>query len=202
MTSGDPPEDPRCPECGGPIAMAATECIHCSADLVGRVPVSPAAAAADSAGRSRSDPGRFKGVATATSTPVEHPLDPEGPIDDTLTVIVGVLGGIFIGLVGTFVLLFLTQSLWSLLLGFVAWLGSTAYLVRRRYLLDTVSKTAYGIAAVFLTLPLIVVVLEGDLLTRTGVFVGLLVVVSIPAALAAAVGWFASRYVPEPGRSG
>ena len=31
MTIAD--DDPRCPECGGPIGQTATYCMHCSADL-------------------------------------------------------------------------------------------------------------------------------------------------------------------------
>ncbi len=188
MVPDDPPADPRCPECGGPIAASAATCFHCAADLVGVDPVSPEPADAD---------GRFMGVATATGTPVDHPLDPSGAIDDTLTVIVGIVGGCIIGLIATFIALVLTAHLAGALLGLVAWLGSTAYLVRRHYLLDAVAKTAYGIAAVVLLVPTIAVIFEGTLYDRGLVFVALFITAAIPAALAAGVGWFASRYVPD-----
>lgn len=136
-------------------------------------------------------------VRTASGLDVEHPLDREGLIDNTLTVIVGMVGGVVIGIVGTFVLLVVTESLWSIPLGLVAWLGSTAYLVRRRFLLDAVAKAAYGVALVLLSVPVVALVLEGDLPTRGGVFITLLLVMAVPAGIAAAIGWVASRFVPS-----
>lgn len=118
-------------------------------------------------------------------------------MDNTLTVIVGILGGLIIGVLGTAVLIFLTQSAWGAAFGFAAWLGATAYLVRRRYVMDAVSKTAYGIAAVLMVVPFIAVAFESDLATRGIGFFVLLVIVAIPAGISAAIGWFAARYVPD-----
>jgi hypothetical protein len=192
MAQEDSLEDPRCPECGGPIAATATECLHCGATLAGTT------AQDDTAGPQSVGEGPARSVSTAAGTPVEHPLDPEGVMDNTLTVMVGILGGLIIGVIGTVVLLFLTQSGWGAAFGFAAWLGATAYLVRRRYLFDAVSKTAYGIAGVLLVVPAIAVLFEGNLVARGMGFFVMLVIVAIPAGIAAAVGWFASRYVPEP----
>lgn len=177
--------------------MRATECLHCGADLSDVTPV-PGTGDVDTATGGQSPATDASNtVSTARGTPTEHPLDPEGIMDNTLTVLVGIIGGLIIGVVGTVVLLFLTQSAWGVALGFAVWLGATAYLVRRRYLFDTVSKTAYGIAAVLLSVPVIAVVFEGDLATRGVGFVVLLVVVAIPAAITAGIGWYTSRYVPE-----
>lgn len=172
--------------------MRATECLHCGADLSNTTPIPGPADTGDSPTTDASER-----VSTARGTPVEHPLDPEGVMDNTLTVLVGIIGGLIIGIIGTVVLLFVTQSAWGVALGFAAWLGATAYLVRRRYLMDTVSKTAYGIAVVLLAVPLIAIVFEGDLATRGTGAVVLLVVVAIPAGISGAIGWYTSRYVPE-----
>jgi hypothetical protein len=40
---------------------------------------------------------------------------------------------------------------------------------------------------------------DGGIEERGGLFLVLLMFVGIPAAIAAAVGWFASRYVPADG---
>lgn len=196
MSFGKDIEDPRCPECGGPIAASATQCLHCSADLADNPPV-PAGEVPDQTAIPPSADTVTNTVSTASGTPVDHPLDPEGVMDNTLTVIVGILGGGFIGAVGTTVLLLLTQNLWGVLFGFAAWLGSTSYLVRRRYLMDAVAKTAYGSAITLLLVPVVAFVFETGFLARGGIFIALLVFVAMPAAIAAGVGWFASRYVPE-----
>lgn len=194
--SGEELEDPRCPECGGPVAMTATYCIHCSTDFSETGPV-PGHETAAGGGPTHGASGTVGTVLTASGTPVEHPLDPDGIMDNTLTVIVGLLGGLIVGVVGTIVLLFLTENLWGVGFGLVVWLGATAYLVRRRYLLDAVAKTAYSIAIVLLFVPLLALVLDGGLLARGGIFVLLLLIVGIPAGIAAGIGWFASRYVPD-----
>lgn len=196
MVLEDTLDDPRCPECGGPIAARATECLHCGADLSNSQPLAGTARNHAPGGQSPGADPRGA-VSTAAGTPVEHPLDPEGVMDNTLTVMVGILGGLIIGIIGTVVLLFLTQSAWGAAFGFVAWLGATAYLVRRRYLMDTVSKTAYGITAVLLLVPAIAVVFEGNLAARGMGFFVLLLIVAIPAGIAAAIGWYTARYVPN-----
>lgn len=193
MVLGDDLDDPRCPECGGPIGPTATTCLHCSADLVGKDPIAPEEIPSGEAGEG----SEFMNVSTASSTPVEHPLDPDGAVDNTLTIIVGILGGLVIGVIGSFVLLFLVESVWAIPFGLAAWLGSTAYLVRRRFLLDAVSKGAYGVALVLLLVPILAVTLDGGIMERGGIFVVLLIVAVLPAGVAAGIGWFASRYVPE-----
>jgi len=207
--AGEDLDDPRCPECGGPVGPTATYCMHCSADLADSGPVAPeelssgtgdaetgatGTAGETGAGGEGSDP---MNVSTATSTPAEHPIDPDGVMDNTLTVIVGILGGLVIGVLGSFVLLVLFESGWSVLLGLAAWLGATAYLVRRRFVLDAVSKGAYGVALVLLSLPLIALRFNEGLVENVAILVLLLFFALFPAGIAAGIGWFASRYVPE-----
>jgi hypothetical protein len=133
-------------------------------------------------------------------------LDDDGLVDDTLTVLVGIVGGIVVGVVGTGVLLAVTGSGSALLFGLLAWLGSTAYLVRRRTVQGAVSKAGYAVAVVLLSVPLVaispVVDVEGGLEGRIGGFVVLLVFVAVPAGIAAVVGFVASRFVPGGGESG
>lgn len=187
-------DDPRCPDCGGPVGPAATYCLHCSADLTGRGPVD--AAELPGEGGTAGGERAVMDVSTAAGTSAEHPLDPDGVVDNTLTVLVGIVGGLVVGLVGTVVLLFLTGSGWALLAGLVGWLGATAYLVRRRYVMDAVAKSAYGLALVLLAAPLGALTLEAGLLERGTVFLALLFAVGIPAAVVAGVGWVAARFVP------
>ena len=214
----DAPADPRCPECGGPIGVTATYCMHCSADLTEE----RAAADADedgvwdqyeAEGGSETEPGtgeRETGEQVIgereTGGGSGELLDDDGLVDNTLTVLVGIAGGIVVGLVGTGVLLAVTGSASALLFGLLAWLGSTAYLVRRRTVQGAVSKAGYAVAVVLLAVPFVavspVVDVEGGLEGRVGGFVVLLVLVAVPAGIAAVVGFVASRFVPGSGGSG
>jgi hypothetical protein len=132
-------------------------------------------------------------------------LDPDGVVDNTLTVIVGILGGVIVGIVGTTVFGFVTGSAWTLVFGFVTWLGATAYLVRRRTVQGAVAMSGYAVAVVLLLVPVIalspVVSVEGGIEGRGGLFVVLLLSVAIPASIAAAIGWVAAQFIPEDTRS-
>lgn len=166
--------------------------MHCSADLTGRGPVDGAD------GETTRHPTGDSGTGEGESGGENALLDPDGFVDDSLTVVVGVVGGLVVGLVATFSLLFFDAGL--ALLGLVVWLGATVYLVRRRTVQETVSKAAYGVALVLLLVPL--VPLSPAVETSSGGdrvvgVVVLAVVVGIPALVAAGVGYVASRYVPE-----
>lgn len=194
--------DPRCPECGGPVGADATYCIHCSAEFDPSDIVDANEQPEADAGSTTGAQNLISNVRTASgrSGTAEHPLNPDGAVDNTLTVIVGIIGGIVIGLLGLVVLIGTTGSGWSIPVGVLGWLLVTAYLVRRRYVLDAVAKSGYGIALTLLLLPLITVSpvttggngIAGQALS----FVALLIVVAIPAAIVAGIAWFASRYVP------
>ncbi|MCU4719434.1 zinc ribbon domain-containing protein [Halapricum hydrolyticum] len=211
--------DPRCPECGEPIGQTATYCMHCSADLTdereaadadedgvwdGTEPASPGEAETiDSGGTAETIAAQAGGVADAAGIGTEDGqlLDPDGFVDNALTVVVGIAGGIIVGIVGTIVLTVATASGWGLLFGVLLWLGSTAYLVRRRTVQGAVSRTAYAVALVLLLVPLIalspVIEASGGLQERGTSFVSMLLFVLFPAAIAAGVGWVAGRFVPS-----
>lgn len=224
----DRTNDPRCPECGGPIGQTATYCMHCSADLSDEQAAadtdadetwdSAEVAPADAGASTTSEPSQSASDGTTTaqaavdatvsgsSTDGETSgalLAPDGLVDDTLTAIVGITGGIVIGVVGTVVLGILTGSGWAVGFGVLAWLGATAYLVRRRTVQAAVAKSGYGIALVLLLVPAIAfspfTSVDGGLGERGGVFVALLLFVVVPAGGAAVVGWVASRFVPDTG---
>jgi len=127
-------------------------------------------------------------------------LDPDGLVDNTLTVIVGIVGGIVVGLVGTMVLLALTGSGWGAAFGFLAWIASTAHLVRRRTVQGAISRSAYAVAIVLLLIPLVMfspLVNDSNLAERGGAFVGILVFIAFPAGFAALIGYIAGKFVPE-----
>lgn len=182
-------EDPRCPECGEPIGQTATYCMHCSADLSG-------SGAVEATEKSSSSGG------SPTPTDIEETggrlLDPEGLLDDSLTVAVGILGGFVIGLVATVALMFITASVLALV-GVVVWLLSTAYLVRRRTVQEAISRTAYGLALVLVLVPVIPLspAVETNIAGRAIGFFVLVFVVGIPAGILAGIGYAVSGYVPD-----
>lgn len=153
-------------------------------------------------GGGTTSPGGTPGAGTAREEDTSGGvLDPDGIVDNTLTVIVGIAGGIVIGLVGTFTLFAMTGSGYSILLGFLVWVASTAHLVRRRTVQGAVSRSAYGVAIVLLLIPLVflspLISVDGGIDDRIGGFVAALIGVAIPAGFAAVVGWIAGRFVPE-----
>jgi hypothetical protein len=206
--------DPRCPECGEPIGVTATYCMHCSADLTEEQ------AEADTDGDGTWDAsetpslgdvveetvgGGGGGSPTAGASDGQL-LDPDGLVDNALTILVGIVGGLIAGLVGTIVLGVVTSSGYGVLFGILAWLVTTAYLVRQRTVQGAISKSGYAIALVLLLVPLIAlspfVNIGGGLSERGGLFVVLLVSVGVPAAIAAVVGWVAGRFVPDEPAAG
>jgi len=98
------------------------------------------------------------------------------------------------------VLLIVTESGWVLFLGPVVWLGATGYLVRCRTVQEAIAKTCYAVSLVLVSVPLIAfgpgVTVDGGSGGPVGAFFGLLLLVAIPAGIAAAIGWIASRFVP------
>ena len=214
-----PDDDPRCPECGGKIGQTATYCMHCSADLTeeqARADVdgdetwdresstTEPTSGADSRSTGRRAASDALGETDEGASAQDNLLDPEGLVDDTLTVVVGIAGGLVVGVLATFELLVLTGSAWGFVVGLVAWLGVTAYLVRRRTVQGAVAASGYAIAAALLLVPLLafspVATVEGGIQGRGGMFVTLAVFVLVPVAIAAAVGWVAARFVPQAGR--
>lgn len=195
------PEDPRCPECGEPIGQTATYCMHCSADLTDE------RAAADTDDDGAWDQSESTSSVDQLQSAVsereggDQLLAPDGTVDNTLTVVVGIVGGIIVGVVGTIVLGAVSGSGWAVPFGFLAWLGSTAYLVRRRTVQGAVAKSGYAVAVVLLATPLVAlspfVSVDGGMSERGGLFFVLLIFVAVPAVFAAVIGWIAGRFVPE-----
>lgn len=198
MDTVDAP-DPRCPECGEPIGMTSAFCMYCSADLTEYSEDTILGTDEQRDDTQRSSPPH-------ASTPIENTtsgaqlLDPDGAGSTFLTAVVGLVGGFVIGVL---LLVFVTGMLSATLgiaTGFLVWLGTTIYFARRRTVQEAVSRAAYGIALALLLYALIPFSSTWEansLSTRLTDFVGLLVILAIPVAIVAGVGYLAGRYVPE-----
>jgi len=150
-----------------------------------------------------SEPAAGTGESTQQATPEsggDELLDSDGIVDNTLTVIVGIAAGIVVGIVTTITVLVTTQTGWGFLLGLLAWIASTAHLVRRDTVQGAISRGGYAVAIAMLLTTLIplspLVSVEGGLAGRVEGFVATLILVAFPAGFAAAVGWIAGRFVP------
>lgn len=173
--------------------MTSAYCIHCSADLT--------------EDRERTDTDEKNPTSRPSSPQAPSPaedtagggslLDPDGLLNTLLTIVVGLIGGIVIGLLGWFAV----SSVLSIGLGIVAgvfvWLGATAKLVRCRTVQEAVSKASYGVAIGIMLVPLIVFDPSWDAGTRAQDFVILAVICAFPAAIVGIVGFLAARFVPE-----
>ena len=147
------------------------------------------------------DPDGPIGVPATGEDEGEPFFAPDGLVDDTLTVVVGIGGGLVVGFIGTVALAVTTESGWGVLVGVAAWLGSTAYLVRQRTVQGAVEKSGYAVAAVLLLLPLVAfspaMEVDGGLRGRVTFFVVAFIGVLFPAGLAAGLGYVAGQFVPE-----
>ncbi len=196
------PADPRCPECGEPIGQTATYCMHCWADIpAGSVTADPGEQVPETGNGDDDDGYRHTDSDEATvGAESERLLDPDGLVDKTLTVLVGTAGGLVVGIVETIVLLIVTESGWVLLVGPIVWLGATGYLVRCRTVQEAIAKTCYAVSLVLMTVPLTAfgpgVTVDGGSGGPLDAVLGLLLLVAIPAGIAATIGWVASRFVP------
>jgi hypothetical protein len=190
-------DDPRCPECGEPIGITAAYCMHCSADLTEE--------------RKQADADEdWRGTSRSSSTPqapgptedTASLLDPDGLLDNSLTAVVGLIGGFVIGLIGSFVVATVVSFGWGIAAGILVWLGATTYLVRHRTVQETVSKAAYGIAIAIISISLIVFSPTWDTGNRLLDFAILVVICVFPAAIVGGVGFLAGRFVPTSGLEG
>lgn len=136
------PVDPRCPECGEPVSATARYCLHCKADLDQR------SEAADGVNT------------TPDSTPTPEPsvddtglLAPDSVLDDSLTVLVGIVAGAIIGVLSLVILALGTLHWLGLLAASLVWIGSTAYLTRRRTVRDALRVSAYAVAVLLVIVP-------------------------------------------------
>lgn len=205
-------DHPRCPECGNSIGATATYCIHCSTDLTqhrargdanddgywdGRTRTS--GAGRETTSRTERGGSGLDGDALP-ATDSGRWLDPSGIIDDALTVAVGIAGGLIVGVVGTVGLLLITANDWVVLGGAVAWIASTAHLVRQPTIVEAVQRTAFATAAVLLLVPLIAfgpMTTETDLGVRFVLFATMLGGLAVPAALLAGFGLALGHFWPQ-----
>jgi len=114
------------------------------ADASGGTTAAGGAGAAGGADASGGEHGTSGAGTAADETGLLHP---DGLLDNSLTVVVGIVAGIVIGVISLFVFGIAFGGT-GVLLAFVAWLGSTAYLARRRTVFDAVRDGAFGLAAV------------------------------------------------------
>lgn len=182
--------DPRCPECGGPISATATYCLHCKADLGDRIDDSADANDADDVPwAAASEAGSAEGTAEAL-------LVPDGLVDDSLTVVVALVGGAVAGVLALIVLALATLH-WVGVLGAVAvWLGSTVYLARRRTVHAAFRGAAYVGALLLVMVPMTAfspALQGGDAGGRVVLFLFAAVVLGVPAAVIALFGYAIGR---------
>jgi hypothetical protein len=161
----------------------------------------PTGTGSETAAGTPTAPGRAD-AATDTSDQI---LDPDGIVDNTLTVVVGIVAGIVVGIVATIAIVATTTSAWAIPVGILVWLGSTAYLSRRRTVQGAIAHGFYSIGVVLLLLPFIAfspgieATTIGD---RVTIFVTVFLGLAIPAGIAAVLGFIVSRLVPESGSQG
>lgn len=194
------PTDPRCPECGEPVSATASYCMHCEADL-------PAA----NFGRSEPSapaPDVPPAPGTTTGEPAAEEkgwLHPDSLLDDVSTGAVGVVGGLLVGIVATFELLFLVGG-WGLPVGLVVWLGATGYVGWTRTVFGAARKAGYLLAGLVALLPLVLAVTPSmEDPSLAGRLVALVVtgIVAWPIALVlAGAGWLAGRSAVDDAERG
>lgn len=219
-------EGPFCPACGEPVSATAEYCMHCYVDFTDDnepVATPPDSGGVTDAGDTATDStesgdgyeqwktgGEQGSVGSGASDPFEgydewkgegdatQLLDPDGLLDNTLTVIVGIVAGLVVGLISVIMLALLTENGWGFLLGIVVWLVTTAHLVRRRTVQGAIAHGGYALAVVLLAIPFVAAAMSGPSISdRLGALFAALMFVSIPAAISGVVGLVASQFVPE-----
>lgn len=179
--------------------MTAAYCMYCSADLTAQQECADTNGDGFWDDREAEDTQETGGLRSAADSATDDGglLAPDGVVDNTLTAVVGLAGGLVVGLVATTVLLILTGSGWGVGIGLVAWLAATAHLVRRRTVREVVARTAYAVSLVLLLVPFVAFGPSSgatELGTRVVVFAAMLAGVAVPAAIAAGVGFAVSRF--------
>lgn len=132
----------------------------------------------------------------STGTEESHLLHPDSLADNTLTVLVGLVGGAAVGVLTLVLFLFTTQSVWSLLPAVVAWLGATGYLVTRRTVGAAFQFGCYGVAFLLVALPIIAfsgATKGGTFGGRVLLFLGGELLFGIVALVVAAIGHVAGN---------
>lgn len=143
------PLDPRCPACDGPVSATTTYCMHCGVDLP----------TTDDSGIGAGDPRAADGTpdpTASTDAAGRDWLHPEGFLDDSLTVTVGVVAGAVGGALVATALAWALPGGWPFLAGAAAWVLTTVSVARSRTVFGAVRTGGYLLALVLVALPLAV----------------------------------------------
>jgi hypothetical protein len=151
--------------------------------------------------------GNRNGTGTGTSTMdsvvdgLRRGLGPDGFIDDSLTILVGLVAGVLIGVGALFVAVLVTESAWGVLVGVVVWLVSTVVVSRQRTVLGAFRLACYALAALLVLGPMSAfsptVGVDGGIGGRLVAFLVGEVAVAIPAGILVLVGVAAGRARPD-----
>jgi len=121
-------------------------------------------------------------------------LAPDGWLDNSLTIVIAIVAGLFVGPLALFVVGALTESIWALPVGLVAWIGSTVYFARQRTVYGAVRGGCYTVAGLFVVLPPAVAIAgSGGLAGRVGAFIAFEIFALFFAVPLFAVGKVASH---------
>lgn len=214
MSSG-----PYCPECGEPVGERALYCMHCGADFGDDGPRAAGDAERGSAVDSSAEPSttpatsQRSGTDTATTgdAPGEHGdlLDrlfhPEGVLDDSLTVVLGIVVGLICGFVALIVVGATAGGAPGFLAALLAWVGVTGWLARQYSLFGAVRGGCYALAVALLALPIIALTDAAEGGTFGGQVILFLVsevVIAVFALPLVGIGYVAGRRRPDPNARG
>ncbi|WP_137286943.1 hypothetical protein [Halorussus salinisoli] len=154
-----PPEDtdPRCPDCDGPVSATAPYCLHCGADLESE---GTGQRRGGNSNRNRAPSERAVQTTSSETGDAEaaandHLFDPDGLLDNSLTVLVGIVGGALVGALAFLLFGLVVQSWVSILPGGLAWTGGTAYLATRDSIGEAVKYGCYAVALLLVLFPVV-----------------------------------------------
>ena len=139
-------DDPRCSACDGPVSATALYCLHCGADLDDEPPGSTPN---ERATRPTASPD-----VTANSA-ADRRLDPDGLLDGSLTLLVGLGGGAIVGVLTFLLVGIATQSGGSIVPAGLAWLAGTGYFATRERVGEALKYGCYAVALLLVLLPVI-----------------------------------------------
>lgn len=193
--------DPRCPACGGPVGTTATYCMRCDAEFEQPVGAESEGTAMGNAARNGNSERFPEAIATIEGLDfLDRWLAPDGWLDDSLTVVVGVVAGVVVGFLTLLVGGVLAGGTVGGLGGLVAWIGATSYLARRRTIFGAVHGACYAVAGLLVLVPLIAftdATTGGTVAGRVILFVVGELVFGLVAAFLFGVGYVAGKRRPD-----
>lgn len=126
--------------------------MHCGADLDDADETARSASDERVARRNRRN---LETASEADDSADESLLDPDGLLDNSLTVLVGLVGGALVGVLALVLFGIITQSVWGLLPAGLAWMVGTGYLSTRRTVGEAVRYGCYATALLLVLYPLV-----------------------------------------------